>query len=69
MQFNQLPALDGLQVLDFSHALSGPYCTMLFALYGATVYKVEPLGGDMGRGWGSPESDSHWGPCSTHEAR
>ncbi len=54
MQINQHPALDGLHVLDFSHALSGPYCTMLFALYGATVYKVEPLGGDMGRGWGPP---------------
>jgi formyl-CoA transferase/CoA:oxalate CoA-transferase len=53
-QTNQLPALDGLKVLDFSHALAGPYCTMLFALYGATVYKVEPAGGDMGRQWGPP---------------
>src|SRR3984893_4628276 len=48
-------ALDGLKVLDFSHALAGPYCTMLLAQYGAEVYKVEAAGGgDIGRGWGPP---------------
>jgi crotonobetainyl-CoA:carnitine CoA-transferase CaiB-like acyl-CoA transferase len=47
--------LDGLLVLDFSHALAGPYCTMLLASYGATVYKIEsPGGGDPGRSWGPP---------------
>ncbi|MBX9603786.1 MAG: CoA transferase [Bryobacteraceae bacterium] len=47
--------LDGLLVLDFSHALAGPYCTMLLADYGATVYKIEsPEGGDVGRSWGPP---------------
>lgn len=47
--------LDGLLVLDFSHALAGPYCTMLLASYGATVYKIEsPGGGDAGRSWGPP---------------
>src|SRR6267378_3003814 len=47
--------LDGLKVLDFSHALAGPYCTMLLAQYGADVYKVEAAGGgDIGRGWGPP---------------
>lgn len=50
----QPPALDGLRVLDFSHALAGPYCTMLLALYGAKVYKVESPSGDMGREWGPP---------------
>ncbi len=41
--------------MDFSHALAGPFCTLLMADYGATVYKVEsPEGGDMGRGWGPP---------------
>jgi crotonobetainyl-CoA:carnitine CoA-transferase CaiB-like acyl-CoA transferase len=44
-----------LAILDFSHALAGPYCTLLLADYGATVYKLEaPGGSDMGRGWGPP---------------
>ena len=52
-------ALDGIRVLDFSHALAGPYTTMLLATYGATVYKVEARdGGDMGRGWGPPFAGS-----------
>jgi crotonobetainyl-CoA:carnitine CoA-transferase CaiB-like acyl-CoA transferase len=41
-------------VLDFSHALAGPYCTLLLSDYGATVYKLEGRAGDMGRGWGPP---------------
>lgn len=49
--------LDGVRVLDFSHALAGPYCTMLMAQYGAEIFKVEPPdGGDIGRGWGPPFS-------------
>ena len=41
--------------MDFSHALAGPYCTLLLAGYGASVYKLEtPAGGDIGRGWGPP---------------
>jgi len=47
-------ALDGIRVLDFSHALAGPYCTMLLSDYGAEVYKLEARSGDMGRGWGPP---------------
>lgn len=44
-----------MRVLDFSHALAGPYCTLLLAGYGAAVYKLEtPDGGDIGRGWGPP---------------
>lgn len=47
--------LDGIRVLDFSHALAGPYCTMLLAAYGAEVYKIEGVDtGDMGRTWGPP---------------
>ena len=47
--------LDGIRVLDFSHALAGPYCTMLMSAYGATVYKIEGTAAmDMGRTWGPP---------------
>jgi crotonobetainyl-CoA:carnitine CoA-transferase CaiB-like acyl-CoA transferase len=47
--------LEGLTVLDFSHALAGPYCTMMLAAYGAAVYKIEGIDAvDMGRTWGPP---------------
>jgi crotonobetainyl-CoA:carnitine CoA-transferase CaiB-like acyl-CoA transferase len=46
--------LTGLTVLDFSHALAGPYCSMLMAAYGARVIKVEGPEGDIGRTWGPP---------------
>lgn len=52
---SSVPPLDGTTVLDFSHALAGPYCTMLMAAYGAKVIKIEsPDGGDIGRTWGPP---------------
>jgi crotonobetainyl-CoA:carnitine CoA-transferase CaiB-like acyl-CoA transferase len=48
-------ALQELRILDFSHALAGPYCTLLLADYGANIYKMEsPAGGDIGRKWGPP---------------
>jgi crotonobetainyl-CoA:carnitine CoA-transferase CaiB-like acyl-CoA transferase len=50
-----MTSLSGIKVLDFSHALAGPYCTLLLADQGAAIYKLEsPDAGDMGRGWGPP---------------
>jgi crotonobetainyl-CoA:carnitine CoA-transferase CaiB-like acyl-CoA transferase len=50
--------LHAVRVLDFTHALAGPYCTLLLGGYGATVYKLESPSGDMGRGWGPPYTGS-----------
>jgi CoA:oxalate CoA-transferase len=42
--------LEDIVVLDCTHALSGPYCTLLLAGLGARVIKVEnPDGGDVAR--------------------
>src|SRR5919204_1456276 len=47
--------LAGFRVLDFTHALAGPYCTMLLGDLDADVVKVEPPDhGDQSRRWGPP---------------
>ncbi len=48
-------SLDGIQVLDLSRALAGPYCSQMLSDMGADVLKVEQPGvGDTTRSWGPP---------------
>ena len=47
--------LDGIQVVELSEALAGPYCAMMLGDFGAEVIKVERPGtGDQSRTWGPP---------------
>jgi CoA:oxalate CoA-transferase len=55
----ELVPLEGLLVIDFTQAFSGPFCTMNLADYGARVIKIEQVGnGDMLRAAG-PYDENH----------
>lgn len=57
------PALHGLKVLELGVAMSGPFCAMTLADYGADVVKIEPVGsGDESRHWPPyfPQQVSHY---------
>jgi len=54
--------LDGVQVLELGSTIAGPSATRHLADLGATVWKVEPPGGDQLRTWGTlaPDGSSFW---------
>ncbi|HLY64809.1 MAG TPA: CoA transferase, partial [Chloroflexota bacterium] len=49
--------LADIRVIDFTHALNGPFCAMLLGHLGAEVIKIEPPNGDnFRRIWMPPNS-------------
>src|SRR5699024_6334501 len=49
-----ISSLEGIRIIDLTRILSGPYCTMTLADFGAEVIKVEAPSGDDTRNWGPP---------------
>jgi len=51
--------LSGVTVVEIGHSVAAPYAGMILGELGAEVIKVEnPKGGDPGRGWGPPFTES-----------
>ena len=48
----------GINVVDLTQGVAGPYCAYLLARHGASVIKVEPLEGDWSRSLGPKYGDN-----------
>ena len=48
-QLPQAPGypLKGVTVIDLGQIYNGPYCTFMMAMAGATVIKIEAMGGEL----------------------
>jgi crotonobetainyl-CoA:carnitine CoA-transferase CaiB-like acyl-CoA transferase len=55
---NALPPLAGLKVVELARVLAGPWAGQVLADLGASVIKVESLGGDDTRQWGPPSIEN-----------
>ncbi len=56
-----MKVLEGIKVIDFTQAYSGPFCTLQLADFGAEVIKIERRGiGDQSREW-TPFKNGHSG--------
>jgi crotonobetainyl-CoA:carnitine CoA-transferase CaiB-like acyl-CoA transferase len=54
-------ALEDVRIIDFTHVLNGPFCTMLLGHFGAEIIKIEPPGGDSFRTIWMPKNADHDG--------